>query len=245
MPIGRFFIEQHFEPFAELSIEGDERHHIVDVVRTTIGEQVELVNGKNQLAKAVLKTIEKKKASLLVEEVILSPPPLYQTILCQAVIRSQKLDWVLEKGTELGMTQLWLFPTERSEKALFSPTQKERHRHLLISALKQCGRLDLPSIHYLPPFFSWDESLFQGPAFYGSLASDAPPFSTFCKKNSNKKLFVGPEGGFSKKEEEFLIEKGIKKTSLHPLTLRAETAALVFLSLVSHLSMQNNNEMKN
>ncbi len=84
-------------------------------MRIQEGEIIELVNGRNELAQAKLIEIEKKRARAEIVSVVKTEPSR-PIILCQALPRPNRLDTIIEKGTELGMTELRLFPGERSEK---------------------------------------------------------------------------------------------------------------------------------
>ena len=194
-------------------------------MRREMGDTIELVNGKNQLAHAKIISLHRNEATLILSEVTTRPPPQRQLILAQALLKPKNLDFVIEKGTELGATAFWLFPGQRSEKKGLSPTQIQRCRHLAISALKQCGRLDLPEIREMPPLADWAE-LPPGERFFGNLNSK----NNFTPPKGDSTLFVGPEKGFSQEEED-LLAKRAKEVRIHPYVLRAETAALCFLAL--------------
>ena len=147
------------------------------------------------------------------------------------------LEWIIEKGTELNATAFWLFPGMLSEKDTLSDSQRDRAKHLAISAMKQCGRLDLPEIVIKPPLLQW--SPLTGTLLFGDTAEDAPylwdlplpkPLPTPVI------VFIGPEKGFDPKERAFLLNT-MKASSmrLHPNILRTETAPLVALSLIQPL----------
>ncbi|MDN3506558.1 MAG: RsmE family RNA methyltransferase [Simkaniaceae bacterium] len=221
MPHNRFFSDQPFKKKDLITLSSDECKHL-RVMRKDIGDTIELVNGQNQLAHAQVQS----PTEVLLTEVHTSPPPSRQIILAQALLKPKNLDLVIEKGTELGATTFLLFPAEKSDKTTLSTNQLNRCRHLTISALKQCGRLDLPHIELRPPLAKW--TTFPSNAYYGSLNSNisyTPPLKDTC-------LFVGPEGGFTPEEEALLAQKA-QGVRIHPYTLRAETAALCFLSLSS------------
>src|SRR5207248_2602313 len=134
-----------------------ELHHLVNVMRTRLGEKIEVVNGQGQLAEAILQSIEKKSASLRIESVETSSPFSQRLILAQGMPKQNRLEFIIEKGTELGMTEIWLFPASRSEKKDFSVNQLERLNILTIAAMKQCGRLFLPKIVIMPPLKQWKQ----------------------------------------------------------------------------------------
>ncbi|MBI3901056.1 MAG: 16S rRNA (uracil(1498)-N(3))-methyltransferase [Chlamydiia bacterium] len=213
-----------------LSLEGEEAHHALSVMRKKEGSIVELINGKNVLAKAEIISTTKRSLRLRVISSLSASPPS-SIILCQALIRPNKLDFIMEKGTELGMTELWLFPAERSEKISLSPHQQTRLHALSIAAMKQCGRLDLPTLSLKPPLLQWSSLPY--PAYFGETAPHAPPFLSLYKKASGVLFFIGPESGFSPHEEEHLRSLHAQGVRLHPHTLRTETAPLVALTLLS------------
>ncbi len=232
LPVDRFFTDTPLNTRQSLLLEGDEAGHIARVLRKHIGERVELVNGQGVLAHAEITALGKNKVSLAVGDTERSPPPP-QIILAQALIKPNRLDFVLEKGTELGAAAFWLFPAERSEKVELSETQIKRCRGLTISALKQSGRLYLPHITLLPKLSAWKPLPY--PAFFGDTNSNAPLLSQ-CHITPPVIFFVGPEGGFTEKEELELKKRGAQGVSLHFNILRSETAALASLSLLSQFA---------
>ncbi|NGX39013.1 MAG: Ribosomal RNA small subunit methyltransferase E [Chlamydiae bacterium] len=229
MPDNRFYLDAPLTQGSTPSLSGEQLHHI-RVMRKDIGDHIELVNGKGSLAKAQITAIDKRDAHLLIQESTSAPPPSRQVILAQALLKPKNLDLVIEKGTELGATAFWLFPADRSEKSSLSPNQQARLHHLAISALKQSGRLYLPEIALKPPLSEWTAPPMK--AFFGDLSPEAPRFSP---PDGDLLIFIGPEKGFSD-EEIALLQGPLKGTGvrLSPNTLRAETAALCALSLVSN-----------
>ena len=233
MPHNRYYIDAQLHLNESVTLSGDEWHHLTRVSRSRKGELVELINGKGQLAEASISDLRKNDAELLIETVTQkpSPPPL---ILAQAIPRMNHLEWIIEKGTELGATAFWLFPGNLSEKDTLSPNQLARLKHLSISAMKQCGRLDLPEIILMPPLTAWKP--LQGTLLFGDTSEDAPylwNLSLTKPLPSPVFLFIGPEQGFNSKEVRFMQDtlnaKGVK---LHPNILRAETAPLAGLALI-------------
>lgn len=212
MPHNRFFVDQPLIRGETIDLKEEARH--LKVMRIREGETIEIVNGRHQLGFA---TVQGKGATLTAVEERPAPKAL---ILCQAIPRMNRLDTIVEKGTELGMTELWLFPAERSEKKSLSKNQLERVAQITIAALKQCGRLDLPKIVVKPPLLEWESAPL--PAFYGDTGTQAPQMT-----GGGKACFIGPEAGFSSKEEAHLMTIGVSGAKLHNHILRTDTAALV------------------
>ncbi len=225
MPDNRFFIDAPLETGKPIALEGPELHHLAHVMRIQIGEKVEVVNGKNQLAIAELLTLRKTQANLLIQSVETKEKPQKEVILAQAIPRLNRLDFIIEKGTELNATAFWLFPGEGSERKTLSPQQENRLMQVTISSMKQCGRLDLPPLLLKPPLSQWakpTDTLFFGDP--ESNVSYAPPPTPLI-------FFVGPEKGFTSTEVALLQKWGAKGVRLHPNVLRVDTAAIAALAL--------------
>lgn len=227
MAENRFFLPVDFVPNAEHLLTGEEHHHLSKVMRNEKGDIVELVNGKNQLALATILEVGKQTTTLRLTSLTQAspPPPL---ILAQGLARPKNLDLIIEKGTELGATAFYLFPAERSEKEELSENQTTRLHTLMISALKQCGRLDLPSLEFKPPLAAWKAPKMR--LLFGDLDPVAPPLTASAEATL---IFIGPEKGFSPKEIEHLHRLGAQGVRLNPNILRAETAALCALSVLA------------
>jgi 16S rRNA (uracil1498-N3)-methyltransferase len=214
-------------------LEGDEFRHL-KVMRAAPGDTIELVNGEGTLAAAVLQLINKDSASLRIQNIQTSPPTQNPLIIAQAIPRMNRLDFILEKGCELGMDEIWLFPGHESEKKDISANQQERIFNILVASTKQCGRLWLPKVRIFPSF----PVDFKGcQAFYGDIRKQAPLFSqVWHKKRPGQGVlfFIGPEKGFNSDEIEKLEDLGATGVRLHPYILRTDTAPLAALALMSH-----------
>lgn len=229
MPAHRFFLNSPLT-HSTLSLSEEELHHLKHVMRARPGDTVEIVNGKGTLVQARLLDATHLEITHRHQE----PPPSRTLVLAQALTRPALLDWIIEKGTELGATHFWLFPGELSDKKELSPHQLERLSTLLISALKQCGRLYLPTLEIKPRLLLWQRP--PGTLLYGSFAPGAKPLQPHAP--SPVIIFIGPEKGLSNGEESFLENKlHASPVTLHPNILRAETAALCALSVLSQQSM--------
>jgi len=233
MPHDRFFINLPLTANDEVLLEDEEAHHL-RVMRKQPLDKIELINGQNMLAAATISKIEKKRIVLLIDSVFTASPP-YPIILAQAIPRLNRLDTIIEKGTELGVTTFWLFPGEKSEKKELKENDLLRLHRITISAIKQCGRLDLPELLTKPSLSHIGELPF--PAYFGDTERGAPPFFQLWKKGESVLFFIGPEGGFSEKESLVLKNLNVKGVRLHPNVLRTDTAPLVALSLIQHWLM--------
>lgn len=227
MPQDRFYAGVPFSEGSTIELQDEEFHHLTRVMRVKEGETIELVNGQGELAAAVF-VEQKKKSAVLEIQTVTAGKPTQPLILAQAIPRLNRLDIIVEKGTELGMTELWLFPGALSERKEFSATQMERLQTIAISAMKQCGRLFLPLIRYFP---SMQKCPLQGHAlFFGDLSPQAPSLINMPKPKSSV-IFIGPEKGLAEEEIEWLIQNHALGVKLHDNILRTDTAAIVSLAL--------------
>lgn len=228
MPQDRFYLDAAFQTDQTLTLEESEFHHL-RVLRIAPDEEIDLVNGRGDLAKASVLKLAKHSANLRILSSTHRAPPSPPIILAIALLRMNKLEWAIEKTTELGADAFLLYPADNSEKDDLSPNQLERLRHLAISALKQCGRLYLPSLT-----LTTLDKILLNPAqiLYGDVHPDAPLIPTAPTEPT---LFIsGPEKGFSKGEEELLRAKGMG-VKLNDNILRAETAPLAALSILKRM----------
>jgi 16S rRNA (uracil1498-N3)-methyltransferase len=235
MPVERFYLQTPLEKDSLICFEKEELHHLAHVLRMKPKDKLEVINGEGFLANAYLQTLEKNKAICKIESVCYTPPPSYTLILAQAIPRQPKLEIIVEKSVELGITELWLFPGQRSEKDSFSPSGTQRIFHIVQSAVKQCGRLYIPKVRFLPPLIKWKESLPLCSVF-GDIRQGAPSFLSHLSKNPPPSLLIaiGPEKGFDPKEVSFMEQTlSMQGVHLHHNILRTETAALCSLSIAS------------
>lgn len=226
MPAERFYFNGELR--GVLTLDGTEFHHLAHVMKIRPGEQVELVNGRGALAIVEVASVEKREATLKILSVSTTPLSPPSRILAIPLIRPSKLEFIIEKCTELGADAFWLYP---ADKDALSPHQFERLSHIAISAMKQCGRLDLPEIKVLSCF----EEIFNAPYTY--LFGDTRPEAKPLKAEEKTVFITGPEGGFSDKELTALDAKA-QGVRLHKNILRAETAPIAAICITTHLEQK-------
>lgn len=231
MPIDRFYTQEPFTPHSTISITGPEHHHLAHVVRIHEGEWIELVNGRGAFAKGKVVKIDKKAALVEIFSSDQFPSSTHQIELAVPLMHSSKLGWIVEKGTEIGIHAFLFYTADYSEREKLSESQIERLRIIAIAALKQSGRLYLPTFAILPHL----ESIFHTKAQILFGAMNASKGLGIDLQGADTIIFVtGPERGFSENELTLLKEKG-EGVCLNPNTLRAETAPIVAASILGQL----------
>lgn len=236
MPAERFFVDAPLTASLHVELDGEEFTHLTRVMRAAVGDAVELINGRHVLATARIETIGKHSAKLIIGQIEERPSLAPFITLAVAIPRFNHLEWIVEKATELGASALILFPGDKSEKTTISEQQLLRMRNLMIAAIKQCGRLDLPTLEILPALSSWEYPP-EGAVYFGDTSPAAPLLAGHLPTTPSPiTFFTGPEKGFSA-QEALLLRNAFKAlpVSLHPFTLRAETAPILAIGILRHL----------
>jgi 16S rRNA (uracil1498-N3)-methyltransferase len=212
----------------------DEQHHyLTHVLRVQPGSTVVLFNEADGEWSCSVESISKTMVKIRILEQLRICKPLPETHLYFAPLRKERLMDVLEKGTELGVTHFHPIITDHTVHGRLNIEKLEIY---IQDAAEQCGRCDMPK---LMPATSIKTVLEQwtssAPLFWALEAETLPPLSLSNPKESAH-LAVGPEGGWSDLEkQQFRSLPFVTPFSLGSLTLRAETAAIASLALVSYI----------
>jgi len=212
----------------EATLTGNEAHHALHVLRLGVGEVVELFDGQGRRAVGPIVRVRRDAVIVAVEKVhgpIARPGPHVE--LAFAPPTRKRLDWLLEKATELGVRTLRAI-RRGGEPTMADTASAGRHwRGILAAAARQSGQVYLPEL--LPPADLADVLTGRGDAL-GILADtggDCPPLSRlFDPPPKRVHLLVGPAGGWTDPERRAAIDAGFRPGRLGETTLRTETAAV-------------------
>lgn len=232
MRLNRFYLE-NFSKSKTLELKDNLIiHQIKNVLRLKIGEQISLFCNFSE-AIYEIKKIDKASIYLnLIKDVVIKKNDL-EIILFPALIKKDKLEWVVQKAVELGVTKIIPVISARSEK---KDINLNRLNKISIEASEQCGRSDLVEI-FQPIKFKDVLKDIKGQSFLANANGDN--FVDCLKLIDKNKLellniFIGPEGGFEEVEIELAKKNNIKIVSFGDNILRSETAALVGLTLITN-----------
>ncbi|MHB0996221.1 MAG: RsmE family RNA methyltransferase [Elusimicrobiales bacterium] len=211
----------------------DEANHLARAVRARAGDEIEIFDGKGSRYRAVLKTVSGDRVAGAVGEKLPSPEYKTRLTLCFAVVARPALEDILEHCTEAGVDAFQPVMASRVQFDLFSDWDRRAGRlnQIILAAAKQCGRGLLPAVR--KPEKLDDLLAAGGPAVFA--AADGQPADEAVKglpAAGEIKLFVGPEGGFTRGETEFARGKGAVFMNLGLYTLRAESACLAAASAI-------------
>jgi 16S rRNA (uracil1498-N3)-methyltransferase len=216
-----------------------ESHHAMHVLRLGVGAQVELFDGRGQRSAGRIAQAKHGKVSVEVTgPVSASSRPVPVIHLAMAIPKGKRLDWLLEKATELGAASLTAVRFERSVSGgePLGESARERWRTHCIAAAKQCGLDFLPEIHDPLSLQAFLAAPAAGPAvrLVGDLGEGAVSLphalSEWKPDQQPVTVLVGPEGGFTPAEREAILASGFVPVRLGSTVLRIETAALALLA---------------
>lgn len=211
-----------------VTVGGDEFHHSIRVVRVREGEEVEVFDRAGKMAKAIVATIAKDHAVLNIGEEIASRESPLQLTLAMSIIQLEKFELVLQKATELGVHAIIPLITDRIElRAERYAGKADRWQRILFEAVKQSGRSIAPTIES-PKKFA--DVITRGGT---NILFDADHSPATQQPSNSATLFIGPEGGFSPRELELAQQQNAIFQRLGPRRLRAETAAIVAVTIVA------------
>lgn len=237
----KFFTKPDFIDDKEIKIVGEDVSHISKVLRMTAGDSIIVCDGEGNDYDAVITSISKTEVvAAITGKYVCDAEPCVNVTLYQALPKQGKMEYIIQKNTELGINKIIPVYTKR---CVVKPTDKtERWTKVAESAAKQCGRGIIPQIM---PAVTFDEAVEQMKEYDLALMPYECEEDNGLKKvlrsadYKNVSIFIGPEGGFDVKEVEAAINAGVKTVTLGKRILRTETAASAVLPII----MYENDEM--
>ncbi len=221
----------------------EESHHANDVLRLRPGDSAAVFDGKGNEARVRLTEVSSRAVSYQTLSATRTPPLPCRVRFGQALIKPAGMDLLIQKLTELGVTEIWPIASERSvTKPSGEKRISSRWESIALSACKQSGQNWLPKIHEtasLDHFLASPDPAPPTGRIIGSLQPEAKPLPVLIAaarqgtKTPSLDLLIGPEGDFTPAEIGRARSAGFQPASLGPLVLRSETASL-FLASVLH-----------
>lgn len=234
-----FFTDMDLEGLDTVIMAGDDAHHLLHVLRAEPGTELEMTDACGRIYTCTLRKAQKDRAVLAVGDEIPADRELPCHItLYPCVAKSDKMAFIIQKATELGVSEI--IPVI-SERTIVRPDQKsaehkrERWQKIAEAAAKQCGRARIPQIQPILPI---SEAVVQA----GEAGQFLLPYECADDPEETRKLMkqvrdcghlsvmIGPEGGFSAEEVKMAEREGAQVITLGKRILRAETAAVTVLS---------------
>ncbi len=233
----RLFVDRKLGPGAELSLSGDPARYLGRVLRLKTGNMVSVFNGDNGEWLAEIVKLTKDRVELRVSEPreVATESPL-KLHLVQGISRGERMDFVVQKATELGVKRITPVLTDYGVVRLDEKRATKRQQHwqrVAQSACEQSGRVRPPLVDAPIAINTWfgaaagvsdSTDLVLDPRATNALDALDAPKEILC-------LLIGPEGGFSERELDDAKAAGFKPVALGPRILRTETAAIAALTI--------------
>jgi 16S rRNA (uracil1498-N3)-methyltransferase len=236
----RFYCPPPIPSSDSFELPPDVAHHASRVLRLRVGDTVEIFDGIGNECHGVIADLSARKVT--VANITAShnrrESPLH-TLLAQALSSSEKMDWVIQKSTELGVTEIQPLATDRSVARLSAERTARRLEHwqqVAISACEQCGRNVLPQIHAPLDIMDWLQQVkAMTDTKYILLPDGAASLHDQTRPRGKASLLVGAEGGFSDSESAMALHCGFVPIRLGARVMRTETAAIAGLAVLQTL----------
>ncbi len=232
----RFFIEAELTVNTQVALTETVFHHWVKVLRAQVGETAILFNGQGGEYQVTLVEVNKKTASVLVEQ--FNPDnrtAAFIAQLGQVMSKGDRMDYAIQKAVELGVSEIQLLTSERCEMRLKYERDQKKLDHwqgIAIAACEQCGLNTVPKILPPLPLSQWLDSNLPTTKFV--LAPNKDSVNVLSTATNHLALLIGPEGGLSEAEINAANAVGFVNWCIGARVLRTETAPVVALSILNH-----------
>lgn len=241
MRLTRNYLDQPLQTGQRVALPEAVANHLLRVLRLGVGDTLIVFNGDGFDYHATLATAERRAAHITVQSrAAVSRESALSITLGQGIARGDKMDWVLQKATELGVTAIAPLRTQWTEVRLTAERAERRHQHwhgVIAAACEQCGRAALPALTEASELSNWAASappdalrLLLDPDGEQRLHSCPPP-----QPGQPVWLAIGPEGGLSEHDIATLRAAGFSGLRLGPRVLRTETAGLAVIAAMQAL----------
>lgn len=231
MRIHRFFLPDWKEQSDVPVLDQDLIHQWIHVFRMRVGDELVFCNGKNEEVDAKILRVEKKTVFVRLGKKHACQTELVRpVVLATALLKRENFEWVAQKATELGVTEIQPLVTDRTIKNDFKRT---RVQAIVREAMEQSGRGVVPIVHEPRPLARFLENKSPSSVVICDGEGDSLPFILSKNLKDPLMVLIGPEGGWSEKERVFFKGHNFSLLRLGARTLRAETAAVSALAIVS------------
>lgn len=215
----------------------EESVHCVRVLRLGDGAEIELIDGKGYFYRARIVQAHPKHCQVeILEKIADQAAPCLAFIAVAPTKNVDRIEWFVEKATEVGIGGFAFLNSRYSER---KNLKLERIEKIVVSAMKQSMKANMPAIQDLTDFKKMVHQPFDGQKFICHCnPGEKPLLNSVCLSGTPVLVLIGPEGDFSPEEVEMALENGFKPVSLGDTRLRTETAAFVAAHIVQLKNMK-------
>jgi 16S rRNA (uracil1498-N3)-methyltransferase len=239
MPNYRLLVTEPIHANQSMTLSKNHSQHICKVLRLKEGEALSVFHPDYGEHAAELIEANAKAAVIHVNEQLRPAPekPACHLHLAQVVSRGDRMDYAIQKATELGVHEITPIISKRCNVQLSKERFQKRMQHwqgVIDSAVQQCGRIDTPKLNEPIHLEKWLAQKLEGLCLAALVNTKNNPVKMIQEKPSKITILIGSEGGFASEEESLVIENGLLAWQLGPRVLRTETASVVALTLLQH-----------
>ena len=229
----RFFDDQNFQTGQVVALGTAASHHIGKVLRMEAGDHIEIFNGRGGAWQGRIENVSKKAVSVSVLGFNADnrTPPLSVTVALP-MIKGDRMEYAIQKATEMGAARIVVLDTERCEVRLKGERAEKKlaqWQQIAISACEQCGLNIPPTVSGVAALKTWLASELPERRLIAH-PGEAPFDPAVLRRDEALVLLTGPEGGFSEEELDVAREAGFTPFALGERVLRAETAPVALLA---------------
>ena len=212
-----------------LLLDADTSKHLIGVLKKNTGDKINLTDGKGKKAQAIIIDNNRKKCEVQIIELESVFHTTNASIGISLIKNSTRLEWFIEKATEIGIRDIIPMICQRTEKQHF---RMERMHHIMVSALLQSQQCWLPNLSHPIDFTDVVTNNVYKNKYLAHCMAEQKHFLG-AHANEQTIVLIGPEGDFSKEEIELAMQHGYQATSLGLTRLRSETAGVAAAVLLS------------
>lgn len=215
----------------------EESHHCVKVLRCQIGDAIQVMDGKGNLFNCTIEIANHRRVAVKMKKKSESPKPAYNLTIAIAPTKNiERLEWFLEKATEIGISRIIPILCDNSERKII---KNERLERVIVSAMKQSMQTYMPILEDITTI---SELIGRNTSAQKLIAHcyNKPKEALLkgCTVGKDTLILIGPEGDFSEAEVEKATKAGFKAISLGDSRLRTETAGIVACHTVSLINQK-------
>ena len=229
----RIFLNEKLKEQSEIILNKDQSHYLSSVMRIKAGQKVLFFNGNDGEFYGMINSIDKKKTTIKILSKKREITDLPKVALAFCPPKGNKLDFLIQKSTEIGVRE---FIPIISDHTINRKLNIDRLKKIIIESAEQSNQIQLPNLQSPLSFNNFVKNFLTSTILFADINSLNSSLEKIIeKKQSNYILLIGPEGDFSSKEREVILQnKNFKSFSLGSTVLRSETAAIAGLVLINH-----------
>lgn len=241
----RFIISSRCIKDGYASFDGELFNHIVRVLRLAPGDSVTLVDEKGCEHFGTINQVAKEWVAIKIDQSNCEPcqeaTPTTRVTICQALPKGDKIDLILQKGTELGAHDFWIYGGKRSVARVRQEqldNKLSRWNRITAEAARQCGRRTVPAVQWYPTAVEASDAVTHELRLILSESEHDTQLKQLLANNANPAsiiVAIGPEGGFDPLEYHHFEKHGFQSVSLGSRILRTETVTIAIMAILQYM----------